>query len=101
MKSWWRATEGIRFVIVTLLICIVGPIWMISCGGPGSEEAPVEPSWSQAEAEEGYYYGDEAARVANEVCNAHGGVKELIFEEESGSLELMLCADGHVGSPYE
>lgn len=101
MRRWWRATEGIRFIMVCFLICAVGMVWMIGCGSSGSEEVPVEESessWSQEEAEEGYYYGDEAARVANEICNAHGGVRELIWGE---GLELALCEDGHVGSPYE
>lgn len=104
MRRWWNATEGIRVIMVCFLIMAVGMTWMAGCGGSeSSEEVSVqepERSWEQEEAEEGYYFGGEAAKAANKSCEAHGGARELHFSESEG-LEVILCEDGYVGSPYE
>jgi hypothetical protein len=91
---------GTALIIAVALSAAVG-----GCDPPSSEEMVEEPTieqtWWEADEEEGYYYGPAATDAANTICERHGGVRELVREEEDGALEYVICEDGHTGSPYE
>lgn len=75
--------------LVALMLVLSG------CGG-GDEEPASDQTWQEEYAEEGYFFGQPAAELANELCEGDG-VQQVVFTEEG--LELVVCGDGEVVAP--